>query len=46
MLWVETSAFAEDYRTNFTMRNSVMPYWEKLVDTCEETALYCERFFI
>jgi DNA-binding IclR family transcriptional regulator len=32
-------AFAEDYRRNFTMRDSVMPYLEKLVDTSEETAL-------
>jgi DNA-binding IclR family transcriptional regulator len=37
-------ALAEDYRRNLTMRDRVMPYLEKLVDTCEETALYCERF--
>ena len=37
-------AFAEDYRRNFTMRDRVMPHLEQLVDTCEETALYCERF--
>ena len=37
-------AFAEDYRRNFTMRDRVMPYLEKLVESSEETALYCERF--
>jgi IclR family transcriptional regulator, KDG regulon repressor len=36
--------FAEEYRRNFTMRDTVVPYLEALVQTTEETALYCERF--
>jgi|SRR5215471_1191018 len=37
-------ALAEDYRRNLTMRDRVIPYLERLVDTSQETALYCERF--
>ena len=36
--------FAEEYRRNFTMRDTVVPYLEELVQATEETALYCERF--
>jgi DNA-binding IclR family transcriptional regulator len=37
-------AFAEEYRRNFTMRDAVLPYLEKLVHLTGETAIYCERF--
>lgn len=36
--------FAEEYRRNFTMRDTVVPYLDQLVQATEETALYCERF--
>lgn len=35
---------AEEYRKSFTMRDTVVPYLEQLVQATEETALYCERF--
>lgn len=36
--------FAEEYRRSFTMRDTVVPYLEQLVQATGETALYCERF--
>jgi len=35
---------AEEYRRNFTMRDRVLPYLEKLVRATGETAIYCERY--
>jgi DNA-binding IclR family transcriptional regulator len=37
-------AFAEEYRRSFTMRDTVLPYLERLVHATGETAIYCERF--
>jgi DNA-binding IclR family transcriptional regulator len=36
--------FAEAYRQDFTRRELVLPYLEKLVEVTGETAIYCERF--
>jgi DNA-binding IclR family transcriptional regulator len=37
-------AFADAYRRDFTRRELVLPYLEKLVEATGETAIYCERF--
>ena len=46
MLWVRhLLAFAEDYRRNFTMRDTCdCRIWSSWLTRREETALYCERF--